>query len=407
VYEKEKLSLRLASIGVTRWRSKNNAIVKIFGRIDFWKNEDFHPGNQYKCVYYKLLVSLYNISNSKEFNSKARNYALSLLKKFCSFETILAAMMFLQIFKITTPLSDYPQTQNLDFVQAYNQISCAYTSLIEVKANFNDIMKAAKCFVNYFKSKIENHEDQIDIEIEEELPIRRKKTTKRMSEELAHDAYIIDEIDRFRVTIFNYTLDTILKSVETRFLLHKELYLELECFDPRRFKGIREYGVPSYALKKICQLLPDIDRDKLKDELESFATSWPLISRADLHNAYDNIDEVNIEDEWTDVDFDKPHKCNKDETCNICLKCSLCILTEFNMYSIQYKELYIVYKYLLTLPLTQVTCERSFSKLKLLKTKLRFTTAQENLEYLNQVDGNHIIDKMCSSSQEMNRLLSL
>lgn len=238
-----------------------------------------------------------------------------------------------------------------------------------------------------------------------------------MSGELAHDEYIIDEIDRFRVTIFNYTLDTILKSVETRFLLHKELYLELECFDPRRFKCIRENGVPSNALKKICQLLPDIDRDKLKDELESFATSWPLISKADLHNAYDNLDEVNIEDEWTDVDFDKPQKCNKDETCNICLKCSLRILTEFNMYSIQYKELYIVYKYLFTIPLTQVTCERSFSKLKLLKTRLRSITAQENLEclflmqcerdILNQVDGNHIIDKMCSSSQEMNRLLSL
>jgi hypothetical protein len=87
------------------------------------------------------------------------------------------------------------------------------------------------------------------------------------------------------------------------------------------------------------------------------------------------------------------------------------------MYSIQYKELYTVYKYLLTLPLTQVTCERTFSKLKLLKTRLRSTTSQENLEclflmqcerdILNQVDGNRIIDKMCSLSQEINRLLSL
>ncbi|KAF0768024.1 zinc finger MYM-type protein 1-like [Aphis craccivora] len=168
-----------------------------------------------------------------QFNSKPRNDALSLLKKICSFETILVAMMFLQIFKITTPLSDYLQTQNLDFVQAYNQISCTYTTI-------------AKCFANYFKSKIENHEDQIDIEIKEEFPIRQS-----------------------------------------------------ECFDPRRFKGIRENGVPSNALKKICQLLPDIDRDKLKDELVTFATSWPLISKADLHIAYDNLDEVNIEDEWT------------------------------------------------------------------------------------------------------------
>jgi len=175
VYEKENPSFRLASIGATRWRSKNDAIVKIFGRIDFWKNGDFQLESQYKCVYYELLVSLYNILNYKEFNSKTRNDALFLLKKFCSFETILVAMMFLQIFKITTPLSDYLQPQNLDFVQAYNHISCTYASLLKVKANFDDTMKAAKSFVIYFKSKIENHEDQIDIEIEEELPIRRKK----------------------------------------------------------------------------------------------------------------------------------------------------------------------------------------------------------------------------------------
>lgn len=418
VYEKEKPSLRLASIGATRWRSKNDAIVKIFGRIDFWINGDLSPENQYKFVYIELLLSLYNISNCNQFNSKARNDALSLLKKFCSFETVLVAMMFLQIFKITTPLSDYLQTPNLDFVQAYNQISCTYKCILKVKDNFDHVMKAAKNFVNYSKSKIENYEDQIDIEVEEQLPIRRKRFIKRMPGELAQDEYIIDDIDRFRVMTFNYTLDTILKSIETRFLMHKELYLELECFDPRRFKNIRNIDdIPSNALKKICQLLPDIDGGKLREELISFATSWPSICKIDLQKAYDDLDEISVEDEWSDADLDKPKKCSKYEACNGCLKCALRILTEFNMYSIQYKELYIVYKYLLTLPLTQVTCERSFSKLKLLKTRLRATISQDNLEnlflmqcerdILNQVDGNRIIDKMCSSSQEINRLLSL
>lgn len=68
VYEKENLSLRLASIGATRWRSKNDTNVKIFERIDFWKNGDFQLESQYKCVYYELSVSVYKILNSKEFN---------------------------------------------------------------------------------------------------------------------------------------------------------------------------------------------------------------------------------------------------------------------------------------------------------------------------------------------------
>jgi len=94
-----------------------------------------------------------------------------------------------------------------------------------------------------------------------------------------------------------------------------EQSLELECFDPHGFKDIRKNGVPSNASKTGWQLLPNIDRGKLKDELVSLATSWPLISKTDFRNAYDNLDEDNIEDEWTDVDFDKPQKCNKDETC--------------------------------------------------------------------------------------------
>lgn len=86
------------------------------------------------------------------------------------------------------------------------------------------------------------------------------------------------------------------------------------------------------------------------------------------------------------------------------------------MCSIQYTQLYKGYKYMLTLPLTQVKCGRSFSKMKLLKTRLRSTLSQNKLESLflmqcerdivNEVDGDHIIEIMCSKSNEMRRLLS-
>jgi len=68
--------------------------------------------------------------------------------------------------------------------------------------------------------------------------------------------------------------------------------------------------------------LSNIDRDKLRGGLVLFASSWPLISKTDFLNSYDNLNKYDIEDEWTDVDFDKPQKCNKVETCIRCLKCS-------------------------------------------------------------------------------------
>jgi len=64
------------------------------------------------------------------------------------------------------------------------------------------------------------------------------------------------------------------------------------------------------------------------------------------------------------------------------LSCALSIITDHNAYSLQYTELYKAHKYLLTLPLTQVTCETSFLKLKFLKTRLRSTIVQGNLESL-------------------------
>ena len=52
------------------------------------------------------------------------------------------------------------------------------------------------------------------------------------------------------------------------------------------------------------------------------------------------------------------------------------------MYSTQYFELHKVYQFLLTIPLTQVSCERALSKLKLIKTSLRANLEQSHLEYL-------------------------
>ena len=84
------------------------------------------------------------------------------------------------------------------------------------------------------------------------------------------------------------------------------------------------------------------------------------------------------------------------------------------MYSLQYTELHKVYKYLLTIPLTQVTCERIFSKLKLIKTRLRASMKNETLEafvfmhterdVLNKIESDVIINKLWESNIEMARL---
>jgi len=77
------------------------------------------------------------------------------------------------------------------------------------------------------------------------------------------------------------------------------------------------------------------------------------------------------------------------------------------VYCLQYPELSKVYKFLLTIPLTQVSCERAFSELKLIKSKLRSSLTNENLEsllvmhseadILNSIDSDTVIDYLCQS----------
>ena len=80
-------------------------------------------------------------------------------------------------------------------------------------------------------------------------------------------------------------------------------------------------------------------------------------------------------------------------------------------------NLYLAYKVLCTLSVTQVNCERSlsFSKLNMTKTRLRSTMKQHRLEatmlmsiekeLLNNLKNECIIDRLAHSSQKMSKFL--
>jgi len=76
----------------------------------------------------------------------------------------------------------------------------------------------------------------------------------------------------------------------------------------------------------------------------------------------------------------------------------------------------VVFKYALILPSTQVTCERVFSKLKIIKNRLRTTLYQNILTPLIQniiiekdisenINKQKIINEIFKSSVELKRLL--
>ena len=68
------------------------------------------------------------------------------------------------------------------------------------------------------------------------------------------------------------------------------------------------------------------------------------------------------------------------KSCRNCLLCCFRILFKYSLHASAYSNLFLVYKYLLTLSFTQVSCERAFSKLKIVKTRLRSSLSNELLE---------------------------
>ena len=92
--------------------------------------------------------------------------------------------------------------------------------------------------------------------------------------------------------------------------------------------------------------------------------------------------EEELEDGYGDgaVDSDFTMCKEKAKTCKSCFTCAYKVLHQYSLNSTAYSELYTVYHFLLTLAITQVECERSFSKLKLIKTRPRSSLSQENLE---------------------------
>ena len=86
------------------------------------------------------------------------------------------------------------------------------------------------------------------------------------------------------------------------------------------------------------------------------------------------------------------------------------------MYCRSYTLLYQAYKVILTLSVTQVGCERTFSKLKYVKNRLRNQLSEDRLDSLLLMSIEHdilirisneaVIDELATTSTEMRRLLS-
>lgn len=130
-------------------------------------------------------------------------------------------------------------------------------------------------------------------------------------------------------------------------------------------------------------------------------------------NGFQDEDDVN-EDDDDDCNFSEKEK-SASSACKKCFGCCFHLLYERNFHISAYCNLFLIYEYLLTLYFSQVSCERSFSKLKIIKNRLRSSMNQDCLEafmlmsvereLLDVVKFDRVFNALVSDSAELKRLL--
>lgn len=110
-----------------------------------------------------------------------------------------------------------------------------------------------------------------------------------MAGEIAQDEVVATtELEQFKIKVYNVVMDQLNQSIDSKFSNQKALYLDLSCFNPTRFKEIPTV-LPEKSHNKISTVLPNIDKNELKEELQSFASVWPQLSSI-LAGKYSNED---------------------------------------------------------------------------------------------------------------------
>jgi len=208
-------------------------------------------------------------------------------------------------------------------------------------------------------------------EIQSQFEIKRISRKKKMENYEASDDTIINVEKKFTIDVYNIVLDTIIQSMKNRFTNNKEILLDLTLLSPNHFDSFMN-ELPKNAFSKLAiNLKPYFDEDneneiknKLCEEILSFSKSWKHLKKS-VDDEYTEELYLNSDTENEDEDISKP--------CKSCKNCSICCynaLIKYNLYLNAYPTLPIAYQYLLTLPVTQVACERSFSTLKYFKKQV-------------------------------------
>jgi Domain of unknown function (DUF4371)/hAT family C-terminal dimerisation region len=362
---------RLKHLSNTRWTSHDRAIDAVMSTFE------------------SLLDSLDILRKDKdrETSSGADNFFSNLT----SFKFVLMMLIMKSIFDITTPLSTYLQTKGLDFLQAMALVSSTTKEL-------QDLRNEA-CFDKLYKQAVDFATRHGFNDCELALSETRVRRKKKMPGEMVSDEVPKESKTRYRTQVYYQVVDTCLAAIKNRFEQAEDILRDLAILNPDRlFQFQKLKDIPDDAFGKIVKWLPEINCEALKNEYIMFAKSYKnliaavkpniihLRSTMEVEEQKENpaeelksMEEENIlktgsinfgKTDESDTDVESEVDSTNDMESMKKVSDILKIIKDFKIES-AFPNLCLAYKGICTIPPSSASAERSFSKLKIIKTRLR------------------------------------
>lgn len=336
--------------------------------------------------------------------------AAGLRAKMFSFDFIATLEICVTIFEVLAPTTTMLQGTIIDFGSASSILAYTTKALKELRTNES-------------WTKLQEKTSELCSEYGIERKRKRLIRKKRFFGEYGLDYHEHDEVTRLKVDVYYTMIDSLLTQINERFEkdtleIMKEMgifchvnLLKDDC--PTRAEYLcKHYNLNVEAIenelkdfKRIYKLMEkDIDISDISKPTESQleppqGDDDDELDQVDIEGVDDDVDETNTKSEETRTfilqGFIKPFR----------------LLVQL----MQYKELFVLYKILLTLSVTSCSAERAFSKLKIIKNPIRSSMLDEWMsammilasekDILDSINNEEIINKLAMSSRAYSELL--
>jgi hypothetical protein len=238
---------RLKKIVATRWWSKHKALSAII---------DFNEHEKKFVKFITFLNVLFEIANGN-FDAKTKFLASVLLEKWIKFESILISSILLDLFEITSPVSEFLQRKEIDYSKAWAAIE---TLLKQVKKKnteecFDKIVGKCQKFIEKVQEVLECGSTNIILETDFSTSKRVSIKRKQFDEEARDEARNISPKQKFRIDYFEI-LNTVTQCIEERFVPNQDLLKDCSWFSSQKMDDISlsKVEIPTDVLNTISTL---------------------------------------------------------------------------------------------------------------------------------------------------------